>query len=424
MAANLKSLISDAEVDAYQPCWLPEVADTISEYHLLDTSQSMLDMAKTRLDDFSEKVRTAKLTKVVDQDIHARFDVVVSINAIHTMEEPSEAISALGETLAADGRAFIVDPTEFAPSAMVTAAIAQCAFGDGEPSGLLSPEKWIDSLSEKGLRADWVKIDDGLFISLSSRTSPPIDLTLLRSTLEKEVPAYMVPEHLGILPSQPLSRNGKVDKGSVKDWAELYCSFCDASDNYIEPNGEIEKKVSSIWSKFLGGRRVGRYDGFFEYGGDSLSATRMISALSKIGIKASLKELFASGNLADFCKGLSISSPNNSKAITINEELRFEPFDLTEVQRAYTIGRTSGLDLGKVGSYCFFMFETSEYSHDRFASAWRILLERHGALRTLLVKNGEKQQVYRSSDLNLPLAVQNAMDSKDARKIVEQAMVA
>ena len=138
-------------------------------------------------------------------------------------------------------------------------------------------------------RADWVKIDDGLFISLSSRTSPPIDLTLLRSTLEKEVPAYMVPEHLGILPSQPLSRNGKVDKGSVKDWAELYCSFCDASDNYIEPNGEIEKKVSSIWSKFLGGRRVGRYDGFFEYGGDSLSATRMISALSKIGIKASLK---------------------------------------------------------------------------------------------------------------------------------------
>ena len=401
---------------------LPEVADTISEYHLLDTSQSMLDMAKTRLDDFSEKVRTAKLTKVVDQDIHARFDVVVSINAIHTMEEPSEAISALGETLAADGRAFIVDPTEFAPSAMVTAAIAQCAFGDGEPSGLLSPEKWIDSLSEKGLRADWVKIDDGLFISLSSRTSPPIDLTLLRSTLEKEVPAYMVPEHLGILPSQPLSRNGKVDKGSVKDWAELYCSFCDASDNYIEPNGEIEKKVSSIWSKFLGGRRVGRYDGFFEYGGDSLSATRMISALSKIGIKASLKELFASGNLADFCKGLSISSPNNSKAITINEELRFEPFDLTEVQRAYTIGRTSGLDLGKVGSYCFFMFETSEYSHDRFASAWRILLERHGALRTLLVKNGEKQQVYRSSDLNLPLAVQNAMDSKDARKIVEQAM--
>ena len=128
------------------------------------------------------------------------------------------------------------------------------------------------------------------------------------------------------------------------------------------------------------------------------------------------KGAFRSGNLADFCKGLSISSPNNSKAITINEELRFEPFDLTEVQRAYTIGRTSGLDLGKVGSYCFFMFETSEYSHDRFASAWRILLERHGALRTLLVKNGEKQQVYRSSDLNLPLAVQNAMDSKDARK--------
>ena len=83
-------------MDAYQP-----VAPRGRRYYLGIPSARHFSIyaryAKTRLDDFSEKVRTAKLTKVVDQDIHARFDVVVSINAIHTMEEPSEAISALGE---------------------------------------------------------------------------------------------------------------------------------------------------------------------------------------------------------------------------------------------------------------------------------------------------------------------------------------
>ena len=99
----------------------------------------------------------------------------------------------------------------------------------------------------------------------------------------------MVPERLGVLPSQPLSKNGKIDKKNVKDWAESHCSLIGISDNYVEPKGDVEKEVASIWSQFLGGRQISRNDGFFECGGDSLSATRMISALSRIGVKASLK---------------------------------------------------------------------------------------------------------------------------------------
>ena len=95
------------------------------------------------------------------------------------MEEPSEAISALGETLAADGRAFIVDPTEFAPSAMVTAAICPVRIWRwGTERSAFSREMDRLSFGER-IACRLGKIDDGLFISLSSRTSPPIDLTLL-----------------------------------------------------------------------------------------------------------------------------------------------------------------------------------------------------------------------------------------------------
>lgn len=74
----------------------------------------MLEMAAARLDAFSDKVKTTKLPKVLDQDIQAHFDIVVSINAIHTMKDPAEAISILEELLTAEGRAYIVDPVELA----------------------------------------------------------------------------------------------------------------------------------------------------------------------------------------------------------------------------------------------------------------------------------------------------------------------
>ncbi len=52
------------------------------------------------------------------------------------------------------------------------------------------------------------------------------------------------------------------------------------STEYVEPDGEVEIKISDIFKESIGLRKIGMDDSFFELGGDSLVATKIISAIN------------------------------------------------------------------------------------------------------------------------------------------------
>ena len=51
---------------------------------------------------------------------------------------------------------------------------------------------------------------------------------------------------------------------------------------YEPPQGEIEEELARIWAKTLKVLPVGRNDGFFELGGDSLSATAILHKIQDV----------------------------------------------------------------------------------------------------------------------------------------------
>ena len=62
---------------------------------------------------------------------------------------------------------------------------------------------------------------------------------------------------------------------------------------YESPKGEVEKALSQIWSETLKIPAVGRNDGFFELGGDSLLATAMLHKIQDVfGIELPLRTIF------------------------------------------------------------------------------------------------------------------------------------
>jgi len=62
---------------------------------------------------------------------------------------------------------------------------------------------------------------------------------------------------------------------------------------------------------------------------------------------------------------------------------RFEPFPLTDTQRAYLLGRGDVFELGNVSTHAYFEFDGA-LDVDRFATAWRLLVERHDMLRAVI----------------------------------------
>lgn len=74
-----------------------------------------------------------------------------------------------------------------------------------------------------------------------------------------------------------------------------WCAEADKSlDSYVQPVGREELLLASIWSELLGGVQAGRNDSFFELGGDSLLALRLLSRIqAAFGVAVPLSSLFS-----------------------------------------------------------------------------------------------------------------------------------
>ncbi|MFV8162156.1 amino acid adenylation domain-containing protein [Mycobacterium sp. 134] len=100
------------------------------------------------------------------------------------------------------------------------------------------------------------------------------DPTTIRAALAQRLPSYMVPAAVVVVDGMPLTVNGKLDKRALP--APEYVD----ADSYRAPTTPTEEILVGIYARVLGLERVGVDDSFFDLGGDSLSATRLINAIN------------------------------------------------------------------------------------------------------------------------------------------------
>ena len=100
----------------------------------------------------------------------------------------------------------------------------------------------------------------------------------LREFLSRHLPAYMVPIRIVMMESFPITTGGKLDL------AMFPCPTVDAVSRTDQESGArfltpTEQKIGKVWEKVLGRGRLDREANFFEIGGDSLSALRLLLLL-------------------------------------------------------------------------------------------------------------------------------------------------
>src|SRR5205807_1209164 len=110
-----------------------------------------------------------------------------------------------------------------------------------------------------------------------------------------QIPEYMVPAAIVILPRLPLTSNGKIDRQNLPEPE----TALDHERLYVAPRNAVEDTIAGIWSEVLHRDRIGVADDFFQIGGHSLLATQVISRIRRgFGLDVPLRVLFESPTVA------------------------------------------------------------------------------------------------------------------------------
>ncbi|KLT66998.1 non-ribosomal peptide synthetase [Pedobacter sp. BMA] len=130
--------------------------------------------------------------------------------------------------------------------------------------------------------------------SLNIRSQMPLtkDYTqMLLNELAKTLPAYMIPKYVVAMTAMPLTQSGKVDRSRLPAPEVNKVSISKDEAKRLTTN---EQMLTDIWSECLGTQNIGINDDFFELGGNSLMAVRMMVKLEKVtGVRLPLTALLS-----------------------------------------------------------------------------------------------------------------------------------
>ena len=108
------------------------------------------------------------------------------------------------------------------------------------------------------------------------------DLNQIRASLRAELPEYMIPSFFMKLDKIPLTPSGKVDYKSLPSPSK---DRPDLAQDYAPVESQTEQMIAGLWSKYLGIADIGIDDSFFDLGGNSLLAIKVMVEINQTSEK-------------------------------------------------------------------------------------------------------------------------------------------
>jgi thioester reductase-like protein len=143
--------------------------------------------------------------------------------------------------------------------------------------------------SYPGVRTSTVVVVHGQtdYLAAYFTADGPVEVGALREHLGSYLTSYMVPQAYLQLDELPLTANGKVDKRALPEIRDA------VTDRKIKkPSTELQAKLLGIFQKALGQDEISVDDSFFEVGGTSLTAAKVMMAAMVDNLPLTYQDVF------------------------------------------------------------------------------------------------------------------------------------
>lgn len=271
----------------------------------METSDALLREAERNFSAFSVKVMYLKSDFThLGEDLVGTADALVAVNSLHLFRNIEKGLDFLKLMLRKNGRLLAGESARLEPLGLISAAVVENGFSNytdaraASGSPMLSMAGWKEVLEGAGLllsEEDTESIRDfSIFTALNQSDIWEGIAKKLRKHCEARLVSYMNPSKFCFAPVFPLTANGKVDRKTIAGW------FAGEEKKGSLPlSSETEKRIAELLCELLKLAEVFADTDFFEAGGDSLLAVRLINAVkTAFAVDITMREVFDSRTVA------------------------------------------------------------------------------------------------------------------------------
>ncbi|EKG18856.1 AMP-dependent synthetase/ligase [Macrophomina phaseolina MS6] len=270
--------------------------------------------------------------------------------------------------------------------------------------------KLVATISLKSLAAAAASDMELELIDSLSKATAARQLADVRSHLENQVPAYMVPSVWTVVYGIPLTTSLKINKRKITAWLEnMPQETCDqvmslsaAEEQRSAPATPMELRLQGVIGRVLNlaTDQVLLNRSFLGLGGDSITAMQVVARCRSENIAIRIKDIMQSKSLAQLAE---CASDSGSDTKSFEKESVGTVFDLTPIQKLYFAAGLgdSAPNKAATGSYHFnqssLLQLKIEVPTSTLAKAVEAIVGHHSMLRARFRKvNGAWTQLIRS----------------------------
>ncbi|MFC4634985.1 amino acid adenylation domain-containing protein [Dokdonia ponticola] len=230
---------------------------------------------------------------------------------------------------------------------------------------------------------------------------------ILNKYLKDNLPSYMIPSLIIELSEIPVTANGKLNRKALPEPTLDEVS----SQKYVAPRNKIEEALVDLWIDVLGYEKVGIEDSFFQLGGDSIVAIRLISKINKyFNVRLGVDLLYKYQTISELSQQLihqRDSIQDEGLYNQVQEELKSlkkEVFDsikdsaaiedvypMSDIQKGMVF--SSIINPGSAVYHDQFVYQIPKLDRMSFEKAFQLMVNKHSILRTSFDVESYEEQV-------------------------------
>jgi surfactin family lipopeptide synthetase A len=217
----------------------------------------------------------------------------------------------------------------------------------------------------------------------------------LRGFLSNQLPDYMIPAYFVQIPRIPLTSNGKIDKIKLPE------PDVTSREEYAPPGDKIEAALLDTWKEILELEKIGVNDNFFNIGGDSIKAIRLVNSINKRS-KTNIKilDLFTNNTIRELSrvvKSGTVVLPDKEVEEAQQEIREFkrkimksgkippnveDVFPMSDIEKGMIFYSYRNPDQAIYHDQFVYNQKYSMFNPDIFRRALELMVEKHSILRT------------------------------------------